>query len=70
MTNKLTFCFSDEMIDTALRANGWSEGWTDEYWVHESNEYADHATDSKKQAFAKMLYDKNLIPKNVEMCWS
>ena len=42
MTNKLTFCFSDEMIDTALRANGWSEGWTDEYWVHESNEYADY----------------------------
>lgn len=70
MTDKLTFCFNDEMIDTALRANGWSEGWNDEYWVHESYESADYGGARKKEAFVKMLYDKNLIPKNVEMCWS
>lgn len=68
MTNKLSFCFSDEMIETALIANGWSEGWYGGMWVHESQN-ADYGHCSKKEAFAKLLYDKNLSSKNVEMCW-
>ena len=68
MTNKLTFCFDEEMIETALIANGWENGWNSEMWVHKS-ENVDYVSYSKKEAFAKLLYKCNLVPENVEECW-
>jgi hypothetical protein len=65
MTKKLTFCFDEEMIETALIANGWGTGWNSEMWVHE-NEAVYYASYSKKEAFAKLLYKCNLVPENVE----
>jgi hypothetical protein len=69
MTNKQTFCFDEEMIETALIANGWETGWNSEMWVHKS-ENADYVSYSKKEAFAKLLYKCNLVPENVEWCWN
>jgi hypothetical protein len=69
MTKKLTFCFDEEMIETALIANGWETGWNSEMWVHK-NESVYYASYSKKEAFAKLLYKCNLVPKNVEECWN
>ena len=68
MTENLTFCFDDEMIETALKANGWNAGWNSGDWVHNS-ENADYVSYSKEEAFAKLLYKSNLVPKNVEGCW-
>lgn len=68
MTENLTFCFDDEMIETALIANGWSIGWNSKEWMHESDSQY-YASYSKKEAFAKLLYESNLVPENVERCW-
>ena len=70
MTNKLTFCFDEEMIEDALIANYWENGWNSEMWVHKSHN-ADYVSYSKKEAFAELLYKCNLIsgPENVEECW-
>ena len=64
MTENLTFCFDDEMIETALIANGWNS----KEWMHESDSQY-YASYSKKEAFAKLLHKSNLIPENVERCW-
>lgn len=63
-----SFCFDDEMIETALIANGWNPGWNETCWVHKS-ENPDYVSYSKKEAFVKLLLESNLIPKNVERCW-
>lgn len=68
MTENLTFCFDDEMIETALVANGWNTGWNSKDWVHNS-ENPDYVSYSKREAFAKLLYKSNLVSENVERCW-
>ena len=50
MTNKLTFCFDEEMIEDALIANYWENGWNSEMWTHKSQN-ADYVSLSKKEAF-------------------
>ena len=56
------------MISEALKANGWSNGWNNQMWVHE-NENPDYSSHTTKEAFAKLLYKCNLVPENVERCW-
>lgn len=65
----MIFTFDDDMIDTALRANGWYDLWHPDNWVHESATNPDWAGISKKDAFEQLLYKSNLIPKDVEKCW-
>ena len=47
----MKFTFDEEMIDTALRSNGWSDLWHPDHWVHESATNPDWAGVSRKQAF-------------------
>ena len=58
------------MIDTALRANGWNDLWHPDNWVHESSTNPDWSGVSKKEAFEILLRECNLIPLNVDNCWS
>ena len=66
----MKFTFNEEMIDNALRANGWKDLWHPDNWVHESANNPDWAGVSKKQAFEILLRKSNLVPKNVEEFWS
>ena len=65
MTDEQTFCFDNEMIETALIANGWSRGWNSKMWVPD-DENPDWSSYSKKEAFIKLLCKCNLISKNVK----
>jgi hypothetical protein len=65
----VNFKFDDEMIDAALKANGWNDLWHPDNWVHESSENPDWSGVSKKRAFEILLMKKNLIPRNVDKCW-
>ena len=64
----IKFVFDEEMIDDALKANGWSAGWNSNEWSHE-DENADYCSYTTKEAFTKLLNKCNLIPRNVENCW-
>ena len=64
----IKFIFDEEMIDTALMANGWSVGWYPTDWCHERDD-PDYVSYSKKEAFTKLLNECNLIPRDVENCW-
>jgi len=67
----MSFSFDDEMIDVALRANGWSDLWNPDNWVHDSHENKDWSGVSKREAFEILLCSKNLIPRDKnEKCWS
>jgi hypothetical protein len=67
----LEFTFDEEMIEIALEANGYKIFWHPNNWVHKSNwKNPDRAGSSKKQAFEELLFHSNLIPRNVDKCWS
>lgn len=66
----MNFSISERMIDDALRANGWNDLWDSDNWVHESSIDPDKAGVSKKRAFEILLRERNLIPLNVDKCWS
>ncbi len=66
--NRLQFVFNREMMETALRANGWTNGWAGDDWVSQSMN-ADRGGMELKEAFEAMLYGKNLIGKDVKNCW-
>ncbi len=66
----MIFSINEQMIETALRANGWNDLWDSDNWVHESAINPDNAGVSKKRAFEILLRECNLIPLNVEQCWS
>ena len=67
----ISFTFDEEMIETALRANGWYGHWHPDNWVHSSSKNPDWGGMSKKQAFEQLLYESNLIPRDKnEKCWS
>lgn len=68
MSKPQIFCFDEEMIKTALEANGWSLGWNSDYWVHETQN-ADYEQSTVKEAFVQLLYKSNLISKDIERCW-
>lgn len=68
ITNKLTFCFDDEMFEIVLITTRWTKGWNSEMWVPD-NKNADLVSYAMKEAFAKILYKSNLVPENVERCW-
>lgn len=65
----MIFSINEQMIDSALRANGWNDLWHPDNWVHESSSNPDLAGVSKKEAFEILLRKCNLIPYNVEQCW-
>lgn len=66
----MIFSFNEQMIETALRANGWNDLWHPNNWVHESATNPDWAGVSKKEAFETLLRKSNLIPRNVDKFWS
>lgn len=66
----MTFTINEQMIETALRANGWNDLWHLNNWVHESTSHPDWAGVSKKEAFETLLRKNNLISQNVDKCWS
>ena len=66
----MKFTFDEEMIDSALRTNGWSDFWHPDNWVHESASNPDWAGVSKKQAFEILLNKLNLISEKVDKYWS
>ena len=67
----ISFTFDDEMIDVALRANGWYDHWHSDNWVPASSKNPDWGGMSKKKAFESLLHSKNLIPRDKnEKCWS
>ena len=66
----MIFSFNEQMIETALRANGWNYLWHPNNWVHESATNPDWAGVSKKEAFETLLRKSNLIPRNVDKFWS
>jgi len=66
----MNFTFDEEMIDTALEANGWFAHWHPDNWVHTNDTNKDWSGMSKKKAFENMLSAKNLIPRDKnEKCW-
>lgn len=60
----MKFTFDDEMIEIALRANGYTTAWHDENWIHESSSNPDWSGMSREMAFEKLLHSKNLVPRN------
>lgn len=69
----MIFSFNEQMIEDALRANGWNDLWNADNWVHESASNPDWAGVSKKQAFETLLRNNNLMflkPRNTDKCWS
>lgn len=63
------FQFDNEMIQKALKANGWYNHWHPDNWVHESDRNPDWNGTNMKDAFERLLRSKNLIPSNIETCW-
>lgn len=47
----MKFCFDEKSIEVALRANGWSDLWNPNNWVHETDIYPDFSGCTMKQAF-------------------
>jgi len=66
--NKLIFEFSEEMMTIALLANGWTEGWKSGDWVGPDMN-ADYGGYSLKEAFGRLLLNKNLVGRNLNECW-
>jgi hypothetical protein len=66
----MIFSFNEQIIETALRANGWNDLWHPNNWVHESATNPDWAGVSKKEAFETLLRKSNLISRNVDKFWS
>lgn len=66
----MKFTIDEQMIENALRANGWNDLWHPDNWVHESSNNPDWAGVSKKKAFETLLRKNNLISRNVDNCWS
>jgi len=64
----MLFCFTQEMMVTALEANGWSTGWAGNDWVSPFMN-ADRGGLTLQEAFESMLYNKNLIGNDVKNCW-
>ena len=64
----MLFCFTEEMMVTALKANGWCTGWAGDDWVSPFMN-ADRGGITLQKAFESMLYNKNLIGNDVKNCW-
>lgn len=45
----IKFTFDEEMIDTALMANGWSAGWNSTDWSHKDDN-PDYVSYTKKRS--------------------
>jgi hypothetical protein len=65
----MKFCFDEKAIEVALRANGWSECWHPDNWVHESSENPDYAGVNIQIAFERLMLEKNIVPKNMKGFW-
>lgn len=67
----MKFCFDEEAMEAALRANGWDTLWHNNNWVYNFNENPDpdHAGVSLKQAFAILMHENNLAPANPRYYW-
>ena len=65
----MKFCFDLESIEVALRANGWSDAWHPNNWVHESSDNPDTSGTTMMKAFEILLWEKNLTPRNVDKFW-
>ena len=66
----MKFTFSEEMIKTALVANGWGCAWNTNQWYHEDFGNPDYVSFETKAAFNHLLMKCNLIPRKVDECWS
>lgn len=55
------FTFTEDMIRAALKANGYSQGWSPDSWIHEEDSNPDHSSRSTLEAFRELLRKNNLI---------
>jgi hypothetical protein len=55
------FTFDNKMMKLALLANGYSEAWAENNWVHESDSNKDVSGRELEEAFKQLLRSKNLI---------
>lgn len=62
---KLVFEFTEEMMTIALLANNWESGWKNGSWVHKDMN-ADYGGFSLKEAFGRLLLEKNLVGINYQ----
>ena len=65
----MKFCFDEKAIEAALRANGWSECWHPDCWVHESSENPDYAAVNIQIAFEQLMRENNLVPRDMKDFW-
>ena len=64
----MIFQFDEEMIETCLKANGWTYGWQKGRWVNKgiNPDYCDY---SMKEAFSIHLKSVNLYGTEFERGW-
>lgn len=56
----MNLVITKEMMEEALKANGWNQCWTSSDWVHEDWVDQDHGIDLKT-AFAVLLQQSNIL---------
>jgi hypothetical protein len=66
----MKFTFTEDMIIVALLANGWGRSWNSDEWYHKDLGNPDYVSLTTKEAFERLLFNCNTIPKDVNKCWS